>query len=205
MNTILISPIKRSSDAELSKISARVISNVKGAANLFAAPDPTIAELEKANDDYNASLIEAGSRNRTEMEIKNQKKAILIALLTRLAAYISFVAKNDRAILLASGFEISAERSAPITMPEVLGFAVKSDNTGEAFVEVQKIPGVKSYMYQYTAESPTPQTLWASENSLRRRHTFTKLKSDVRHWFRVVALGTGNQLVYAKPVSKVID
>jgi hypothetical protein len=205
MDKIIFSPINRSNDAELLKSSDRIIGAVKVAANLFPNPDPTLADIEKAAVEYRQSLQDAGSRDRRLVELKNQKKATLINLLVRLGAYINFVAKGDRAILLSSGFDVSAERNTSVIMSPIPGITVETPHAGEAVLYIQKTPGARAYMYQYTDALPTPDTIWVSENGLRRTHKFTKLKSDVRHWFRVVAIGPGGQVVYSEPVSKMVQ
>lgn len=126
-------------------------------------------------------------------------------MLVRLATYINYVAKGDRVTLLSSGFQLSAESGTIRIMPEALNVMVITSNEGEARLQVPKISGAKAYLYQYSAAQPTPETVWVGENSLQRRHTFSRLKSEVRHWFRVVAIGPGGQVVYSDVVSKVIQ
>src|SRR5581483_3188169 len=131
------------------------------------------------------------------------KKAIVFGLLEELADYVNVTCKGDRASILSSGFDvIDGQSSAALditTLEVVLGAP------GVAMLQVKNAAGVVAYMHQYATELPGPNTVWNSEGSTSRSHTFTGLTSDKRYWFRVIAIGRRGQKAYSPVVSKSIQ
>jgi hypothetical protein len=74
-------------------------------------PNPTISMevFGKNVTDYVASIPERQLANSDNSAIKNGFKAIVIANLTILRAYVNAIAMNDRIMLLTSGFDITPE------------------------------------------------------------------------------------------------
>ena len=61
-----------------------------------------------------------------------------------------------------------------------------------------KMAGMKA------SEAPTDATVWVSETTAHRKHTFTGLKPLVTHWFRVIAIGLNGQRIISDAISRVI-
>ncbi|OQP64028.1 hypothetical protein A3860_21660 [Niastella vici] len=181
----------------------RVIEKSKGNPafpNLPAA----LADLEKVLPELEEALVKAKSRDKEWVAIKNNKKAIAIALLEELAAYVIAASKGDQALILSSGFDaINGQATPPATAIEIVD--VQLGAPGEAIVRVKKVASAVAYVHQYTTELPGPNTVWVSEESSIREHKFKGLASDKRHWFRVIAIGRKGQKAISPVVSKSIQ
>jgi len=205
MNIIITSTYKRCSDGELVKITNRILDKMKNNAG-FANPIPALADIEKARDEYQGALNAAGGGDRALIAVKNNKKAALRALLTQLAHYVSIIAQEDRALYLASGFDIAPERgSVTSAMTPIESFQIEVGGIGEATIQLKKVPGARSYVYQYSTVAPEPGMVWVSVTTTSRKHQFSKLASGTRHWFRVVAIGGAGQEVYSEPVVRIVQ
>jgi hypothetical protein len=188
---------------ELVTICQRVIEKMKSN-SVFPNPPAALAELEKVLPEFEAALVNAKSRDKEWVAIKNNKKALILALLDELAEYVIATCKDDLALILSSGFDVTDEQSSrPATAIETL--EVELGAPGEATVRVKKATGAVAYVHQYATEQPGPNTVWVNEETTNRDHTFKGLASDKRHWFRVVAIGRKGQKAYSPVVSRSIQ
>jgi len=170
----------------------------------FPNPPAVLAELQKVLPELEMALAMAKSRDKEWVVIKNNKKAIVIALLEELAAYVIATSKGDQALILSSGFEaINVQGTPPATAIEIVD--VQLGAPGEAIVRVKKVASAVAYVHQYTTELPGPNTVWVSEESSIREHKFKGLASDKRHWFRVIAIGRKGQKAISPVVSRSIQ
>jgi hypothetical protein len=188
---------------DLVTICQRVIEKMKSNP-VFPTPPTALAELEKVLPEFEAALVNAKSRDKEMVAIKNNKKALILALLEELAQFVIATCKGDRALILSSGFDAKDEQSSrPVTAIEAL--EVELGAPGEATLRVKTATGTLSYVHQYATEPPGPNTVWHSEGSTIGNHTFTGLNSDKRYWFRVVAIGRRGKKAYSPVVSRSIQ
>ncbi|HEX6431272.1 MAG TPA: fibronectin type III domain-containing protein [Niastella sp.] len=138
------------------------------------------------------------------MAIKNAKKARILALLEELAEYVIVTCKDDRALILSSGFDVTDEQTGSIK-PSIETLEVELGAPGEAILLAKNPKGAVAYVHQYATEPPGANTVWHSEGSTTGDHTFTGLYSDKRYWFRVVAIGRKGQKAYSPVVSRSIQ
>jgi hypothetical protein len=68
-----------------------------------------------------------------------------------------------------------------------------------------RVPGARSYQYQYTEEPLTDSSVWLTQTGTRRKNLFTGLESRKRFWVRVGAVGDHKQLVFSDPLSRVVQ
>jgi hypothetical protein len=170
----------------------------------FPNTPAALAALEKMLPELEDALVKAKSRDKEWVSIKNDKKAIAIALLEELAQFVIAASKGDRTLILSSGFDVTDEQnSSPATAIETL--EVELGAPGEAIVRVKKATGAVAYVHQYATEPPGPNTVWVNEESTIREHTFKGLASDKRYWFRVLAIGRKGQKAYSPVVSRSIQ
>ncbi|MBD0299405.1 MAG: fibronectin type III domain-containing protein, partial [Nitrososphaera sp.] len=135
-----------------------------------------------------------------------QKRAELITLLHTLGKYVLFVAGENRAVAMSSGFSVAKEPSPapPITKPENLQLK-EGDNSGELKVSFTKVAGAKSYLYQYAADPVTEETVWNIQSGTTRQTVLKNLKSGKRYWCKVAAIGRNNQEVCSDAVSHIVQ
>jgi hypothetical protein len=159
--------------------------------------------IEKALQEYIAALSAAGGRDRVLVSIKDDKKAALQALLMELANYVTQTAKGDKTLLLASGFDINADKSASQkTGPALL---VELDKPGQVTIRIKRVSRARVYIHQYTPDPITPQSVWTSENSKNAAHTFKGLESGARLWLRIIVVDQKGESIYWEPVSRIVQ
>ena len=188
---------------DLVTIIKRVIEKMKNNP-VFPNQPVALTELEKLLPELEAALVKAKSRDKEWVAIKNNKKALALALLDELAQFVIATCKGDRALILSSGFDVIEELSST-PAPAIESLQVELSAPGEATIRVKNMTGTIAYVHQYTTEAPGPNTVWISEESSLGNHTFKGLASDKRYWFRVVAIGRKGQKAYSPVVSRSIQ
>ena len=190
-------------ERDLATICQRVIEKMENNP-VFPNLPAALANLKKVLPELQAALVKAKSRDKEWVSIKNDKKALVLSLLEETAQYVIATCKGDRTLILSSGFDVTDEQSGrtatTIETPEV-----ELGAPGEATLRVKKATGTVVYVHQYASESPGPNTVWVSEESTIRDHTFKGLSSDKRYWFRVIAIGRKGQKAYSPVVSRSIQ
>jgi hypothetical protein len=202
MKRILISSFMYCRDGELIKITRRILDSIKQNAQFLNA-GPLVELIVKALEEYIAALSAAGGRDRVLASIKDDKKAILQQLLKELAYYVSQTAKGDKTLLLASGFEINADKIASQKMAPKL--QVELSIAGQVTISISRVPGAKVYVHQYTPDPLTPQSVWISETSLKRQHTFSGFESTAKIWVRIIVINKKGESEYWEPVSRIVQ
>jgi len=204
METRISIKYKRSSDGNLLKFGYQISDIMKGNP-VFPEPKPAQPVIQEACEDFRVAVSMSSRNDRALLSAKNDKKAVLIGLLDELAEYVIATSKGDKTMLLNSGFEIIGLKSESQDLLPITGLTVMSEVPGQATTRVKRVTGAKSYIHQYTADPLSPDSVWVSETSINREHTFSNLKSVARYWFRVIAIGKGNQTVYSPPVARVVQ
>ena len=188
---------------EMVTVIKRVIEKMKGNPT-FPNPPAALADMEKLLPELEDALVKAKSRDKEWVAIKNNRKAQILALLEEVAAYVTATSKDDRALILGSGFDDEAEQSKSGT-PAIETLEVELGAIGEAITRVKNAKGGVAYLHQYATEVPGPNTVWTSEGSSTGVYTFKGLNSDKRYWFRVVVVGRKGQKAYSPVVSRSIQ
>lgn len=202
MKKILISSFMYCRDGEIIKITRRVLDSIKQNPQ-FPNAGQLVALIEKALEEYAAALSASGGRDRVLASIKDDKKAILQELLKELAYYVTQTAKGDKSLLLASGFEISPDKTASQKIAPKL--QVEMSIAGQVTISINKVSGAKVYVHQYTPDPLTPQSVWISETSLKPQHTFNGLDSAARIWLRIIVIDKKGESIYWEPVARIVQ
>ncbi len=190
---------------DIAIICQRVIENMENNP-VFPNPPAALAELKKVLPEFQTALAKAEGRDKQMVSIKNDKKAIVLALLQELSEYVTVICKGDRTLILSSGFDVTNATSGGSNLPpSVELLEVDLGSPGEATTRAKNVTGAKAYVHQYTKEPPSLNTEWIGIGNSASSYTFEGLSSDKRYWFRVVAIGTDGQRGYSPVVSKVIQ
>ena len=172
----------------------------------FPNPDPSLAEVNTAVTEYSSALAGARSKDKVQVELKNIKRAALITVLKNLAAYVNYTSKGDRSIMASSGFDVSKDAKSAIVMSAPKNFKIVSgENSGQAFLKVSGVKGIKTYAHQYTPDPLTDASVWQTKYVTTRYYTFEGLETAKKYWFRVAAIGSGDQIMYTDPIAMVIQ
>lgn len=192
----------RGRDSDLATLTHRVLESIKSN-QLFPNPTPALADVQKALDEYQLALSNAGGRDRAMVSVKNDKQTVLRELLGQLAYYVSQTCKGDKTALLTAGFDLTKDRDSP---PKLLpNLTVNLGIPGEATIKVRTGGSIRAYVHQYTADPVTPGSVWTGETTALRQHTFRGLPSFARLWFRTIVIDKSGQSTYLDPVSRIIQ
>jgi hypothetical protein len=189
-------------DGELIKITRRILDSIKQNAQ-FPNAGPLVELIEKALEEYIAALSAAGGRDRVLVSIKDDKKAILQQLLMDLANYVNQTAKGDKTLLLASGFDLNADKGTSQKVEPAL--SVELGMPGQVTIRIKRVSRARVYIHQYTADPITPQSVWTSENSINASHTFSGLESGAKIWLRIIVVNKKGESIIWEPVSRIIQ
>lgn len=192
------------SQTNLIAIGERVVEKMENNPG-FPTPPAALAELKKLLPELQVALKNALGRDKEMVSIKNDKKELAIALLRELSAYVTTISKEDRTLMLSSGFDVTSDSRNSSPAPLIEKMEIVQGVTGEATIRVKSATGVKAYIHQYTTEPPGENTIWVQEGSSKRNHTFKGLSLEKRHWFRVVGIGFNGQNSYSPVVTKIVE
>jgi hypothetical protein len=194
----------RGRDGDLVNTSFLIIESVTDN-TYFPNPIPALADIKKAAQEYQAALYDAAGRDQRLVSIKNDKRAVLRALLSQLAEYVSSVAKGDRTALLSSGFSLTKAKGEVATLKPIDKLMVNTETPEQAVIRVKKVNGAKAYIHQFTTGAVTSESQWVSRTITEPWCTFTGLQPGVKYAFRIIAIGPGEQSVYSPIVSRFIQ
>lgn len=203
MEAIILKSYKRERDSEFGTTVQRVVNGMENNPN-FPDPPAELAQAKKLLPEYQNAVADAKGRDAVKVSNKKDRKAELVTLLTVIAAYVTRICNGDRTMLLSSGFAISGEK-VDEPMPVIQKLDVELGPPGVVTTRIKRVAGARAYMHQYTTEAPTSETVWISAGNTQAHHTFSGMKSGVKYWFRVVALGDAGQTVYSPVESRIIQ
>src|SRR5947208_1594856 len=157
-------------DSDLDTVAQNIIAKMTNNPN-FPSPNPKLEDVIKVSQTYTSLLVDAQNRDRAKVALKRNAKKELTEILRALANYVMSVAKGDEAILAGSGFTLVKKRGAAPVLINPQKFTVKPGlNKGEIITEVERIPGSRSYLHEYTLDPVTDASIWTSVASAHRNH-----------------------------------
>ena len=198
-----ISPDYKKGQGELVTTSKRILEKMEDN-EIFLPPPAALAQLKIIIPDLETALVNALGRDKEMIAIKNNKRVIVGNLLQELADHVTTTCKGDLSLLLSSGFDITSESPGNLLVAIEL-LEVKLGGPGVATTKVRNATGARAFVHQYTTEPPGIHTNWMWEPSGLSSHTFKGLTSEKRHWFQVIAIGSGTQKAYSPIVTMVIQ
>jgi hypothetical protein len=203
MKNVVLKTYKTQSDSEVITTGYRIVDKMDNNPN-FPDPPAALPATKKLLPELQSAVSNAKGRDMEFVCFKNNKKADLIALLTELDEYVTTTCKENRLMLLSSGFAISGDRSDQ-PAPVIQQLEAELGPPGEVTLRVKRLRGARAYMHQYTTEPPSAETVWISEGSKQAYYTFSGLNSMAKYWFRVVAISRDGQMVTSPVVTRVIQ
>jgi hypothetical protein len=196
---------RRYADGVLLIFAKTVRQNLSG--NLFyPTTDPTLAALSTIIGNYEVSLTVAKEGGKGNIAAKNARKQELVDALVALAFDLMKTNATLEA-LSTTAFPLSKEPQPlpPLGVP-VITRVENGESVGELVVVVEAMPGVKTYMYEYTPEPLTPDSVWTNQNSTSVKGIISGLVSGKKYWCRVAAFGSGDQVEVSDPaLSRIVQ
>lgn len=201
----LLKNYARLSEQNLAFRAQMVIVNLTGNPS-FPVTVPSLADFTVVKNTYTQALEDCADGDKTAIALKNQAKNVLLTWMDNLANNVQSLAQNDRAKMVSSGFEMASdgESSPPLSSPE--NFTVTEGlNKGELRLSIKGDSNAIAYVFEYTEEPPTENSIWNSRPSSIREHTLTGLRSGTRIYVRAGKVGRKNQYVYSEVLSRIVQ
>lgn len=189
---------RRYADGVLLIFSKTVHQNLTG--NLFyPTTDPTLAALSVSIGDYEVALTVAKEGGKGNVAAKNARKKELVDVLVALALDL-MKTNNTLEALSTTAYPLSKDpQPAPPLGVPVITRVENGESVGQLIVVMEAMPGVKTYMYEYTQEPLTADSVWTSQNSTSIKGIISGLVSGKKYWCRVTAFGSGSQVEVSDP------
>ena len=190
-------------DTDLEQKAQHVMQCMTGNAN-FINPTPTLAEVQACIDKYAIALGNVVDGSKQDTAIKNQARVSLESLLHNLGLYVQLNSKDDEAIMLSSGFDLSKTPTPIGVLPKPANFSTgKNINKGSIDLSLNAIKGAKSYQYEYTDAPVTATSVWHVVTDTSTAITISSLISGKEYSCRVAGIGSDPTRVYSDVIDKV--
>lgn len=175
--------------------------------SFFPSVSPSLATVQSSIDAYDAALLLAKEGGKANIAAKKARKKELVNVLVDLALDLMKTAAGNEEMLMSTNYPLAKTPAPlpPISVP-VITRIENGESIGQLTVTVKRQEGVKTYMYEYTPEPLTADSVWASQNSTYVKGTLSGLVSGKKYWCRVVAFGSGDQVMVSDPaLSRIVQ
>jgi hypothetical protein len=184
-------------DAALPIHALSIVEKMTGNEN-YPSPVPTLDEVRAAIDAYNEAHALGFNSGMEKTFIKRTKRRELEDLLQSLAWYVQAHCRNDRTILLSSGFDPRRPRGPVGVLDRPSRFSVEDGyGPGSIKLRVAKISGASSYIFEYATMPVNDTTQWTTRVGTARTCVIEGLSSGTRYAFRVAGAGADRNRVYS--------
>jgi hypothetical protein len=204
MKKKLLLNFKETRDSDLNMLGHTVATRMTDNEN-FPDPGMLIIELHEISKQFHQALTDAWSRDREKIEIKNRIRDLLIQKLKQVGQFIITEANGAELSLLSSGFDFYKPVNE-VVIKAPTNFKIKpGPNPGEIIMQVKRVKGARSYLYQWTPNPVTPESIWQSIPDTRCKKTIQKLPLGIDYAFRMAVVGSRNQLLYTNILTRYIS
>nr|MBC7612277.1 hypothetical protein [Pseudopedobacter sp.] len=172
----------------------------------FPVTTPAIPYFTALQTAYSEALTKAASGDRSLIAIKNQAKANLLAGMRALAMDIDALSDGDKVMLASSGFELASAGDGSLNITTPTDFKILDGmNTGELKFTCKRVPNAIGYIFEHTDELPAETTNWKIQPASTRELTIRGLRSGIRVYGRIKAIGRRGQEANSDILSRVVQ
>jgi hypothetical protein len=198
----VVKAFKRLSDANLLAFGNNVTVSMAAATGIFPTPIPTLESINTELGNFAELIQTAASRDKVQVQLKNQSRFNLLVMLSQLADYVNSIT-TEASQLVQSGFELN-KVPVPVTLeaPTRL-LLLDGPNNGELTLKFRRAKGALSYLHQYTTDGLLPEDGWVSTPSTTTTYTFKGLTRGATYYVRSVAVGSNQQTVNSIILNRV--
>lgn len=196
-NKPAISFVGQDSDALLITDTQNIITSMAGNVH-YPTPTPTLAAVTTAKDDFATAVAHAADGGRELTAIKNAKREVLGTLLRQLALYVTMTCKDDRAILISSGFPTWKHERTPagiLSAPETPVLS-HGERTGDLAASTVPVPNGYIYNWRVAIPGPTPD-IKVRVQTTAASNTFTNLTPGQVYLVDVNVVGSAGPSDYS--------
>lgn len=198
----VVKAFKRLSDATLLAFGNNVTVSMAAAVAIFPNPVPALAQINEELGNFAELLQTAASRDKVQVQLKNQSRFNLLLLLSQLADQVN-ATTTEAALLVQSGFELN-KVPAPVELEAPTRLVLMDGpNNGDLTLKFKRARGASSYLHQYTTDALLPEDGWVSIPSTTTTYTFKGLTRGAPYYVRSIAVGSNQQSVNSIVVNRV--
>ena len=191
-------------DARLYTRANHIIDKMDGNPH-FADVQPLLAVLREATTTYTAALAKTQSGSKEATALKIKAREALIVLLKQIAARVQTISDGDRNIILSTGYDVNKKWSKVGSLSKPTNFKLKQgSNKGSIYLVCDPIAGAGFYQFEYTEGIPTPNSLWHTEDSTKRKITIAGLSSGKQYTFRMAGGGSHLSRIWSEVISSYV-
>lgn len=195
---------KETNDSSLIMVGFRVHSSMTEN-EYFPDPGMLIIELLELTNQFNSTVVDAGLGDRGKISIKNDVRALLIKKLKKVGEFVQEHANGGETALLSSGFPL-VKPLDEIQLKDPRDFKIlPGPHPGEIIMKVRGVKGAKSYIFQWTPAPVTPESIWETAYDTRCKRVISGLPLGINYCFRMAAVGSHNQIIYTRVLSRYIS
>lgn len=198
-----VSFLNDDSDALLQTDTNNIIIAMTGNTS-YPSPAPTLLVIKTALDDFSTACANAADGGVTLTAIKNDKRAVLAALLRKLTGYVQLTCNGDLTVLLTSGFPIQKPQRQPIgALPAPTNVAVNfGTRSGGLDAVMPPVFGSAIYNWRLT-KAETPTVVLQTGQTTAARNSFSGLTPGVVYVIQANAVGSAGPSDWSEPVSQM--
>ncbi|MEP7374593.1 MAG: hypothetical protein ABI675_14460 [Chitinophagaceae bacterium] len=197
----ILKDFSRYTDSEIDDFAQGVIDGLTANAD-FPTPQPTVAVLTTAKNEYTTALAAAGGGGEMETQIKNQQRVALEDVLAQEADYVDLASGGDAAKILSTGFKVSktpqpqGERARPGNV------RVTSPAKGQLDCRCDPVDGARMYDWSVQKQNSTDAPIRKQTPSAKL--LLTDLQSGAEYGVKVVSLGTNPILNWSDEIKSFV-
>lgn len=204
-NQKVILDYSKLSDANLNAKAKAVVLALTGN-TYFPTTTPTLVDFTTLQTDYGTALDNCSAWGKLLIALKNQAREALVGGMRQLAMDVNAQSNGDVTMLVSSGFDLSSMGDNPAVLGAPTEFKISDGmNAGELKFSCRSAKNAVSYLAEYTDEVPGDNTLWQKLPITTRETTVKGLRSGVRIYGRIKAIGRKGQEANSDILSRVVQ
>ena len=207
-NNLALETFKRYTEAKVLAFADAVIASLTNNTD-FPNAAPMVAELVAAQSIYSVALSAAKDGSRLQAAEKNAAKEVVVDLLVQLCAFVNYIARGNRVMLLGSGFDVSKELITPMVIEPAKSIIINyGKNSGEMDINVKGVKAHKGLIFEYALATEkneiAAEANWITQPSSTTKCTIVNMPVGQRVLIRIGITGSRKQLIYTAPVVRLV-
>lgn len=195
---------KETRDSDLAMLAGAVAEKMTDNEH-FPDPGMLIIELREIQNQFFQAVVDAKSRDLEKVAYKNNLRVLCIKKLKQVGEFVLIHASDSELPMITSGFDLIRSVDEVILRSPKDFKIMPGPKPGEMILKVRRVPGARSYLYQWTPAPLTKESIWESIADTRCKKVISGLPLGLNYFFRMAAIGSRNQIIYTEPLSRYIS
>lgn len=197
----LLTTFRQYSEGVLLQIARAALQAVTGNA-YFTDISPTPANTLAKTDDYESSLAQAATGDKTAIAKKNEIKNQLRTYLRSWAIYINMKADGNAEIIASSGMPV-AKTPQPVQLTAPANIIITQGlNPGALIIEFQKPKGARGFIIKWAKAPITESSVWQTKGTgVVKNNVIEGLEEGAQYWFKIEAFNGKGETAVSDEVS----